>query len=384
MTRADLLVVGGGPAGSTLAALAASRGARVVVLEKETFPRDKVCGEFVSAEGCAVLDRLGLLPALRSAGAVPMTACLLADARGRFATADLPLLPEVGREALGISRQVMDAALLQLAAGRGAVVHERVSALAPIVDGGRVCGVTTRSGPYRAPLVVAADGRRSMLQRALHPRAGDPLRTTSRSWFGLKAHFPDTTGGLSGRIELFVFDGGYAGLGPIEGGRLNLALIATVRALRACGGSPDRLLRERMLANPLLADRLGGSAPCSAWKTVGPLRFGARRPTSHGVLFVGDAAGTIDPFSGEGMSHALAGAELALPYVLSGGLSREGERAWDRAWRKAFAPVTRRVRLVGRVFEHTRPASWAMSVLSSAAGGRALPRLVAATRTGAL
>jgi menaquinone-9 beta-reductase len=393
VTRADVLVLGGGPAGGALAAMAAAAGARVVVLERDRFPRDKVCGEFLSAEGCAVLDRLGLLDRIRGAGAVPIGSCLLADARGRSATAELPEIPRAGRTALGISRAVMDETILRHAAARGADVRERVIATAPIVEGGRIRGVIARpagarggSEPCRATLVVAADGRRSMLQRALHPRAGDPVTTTSRSWFGLKTHFPDRTGGLGGRIELFVFDGGYAGLGPIEGGRLNLALIATVRALRASGGSPDRLLRERMLANPLLAERLAGLAPSSPWKTVGPLRFGARRAASSGALFVGDAAGTIDPFSGEGMSHALAGAELALPFVLeavaSGGLADRAAGEWERAWRAAFVPVTRRVRLVGRVFEHVAPASWAMSLLSSGVGSRALPHLVASTRTG--
>jgi flavin-dependent dehydrogenase len=289
----------------------------------------------------------------------------------------------------------MDEAILRHAAGRGADVREGVAASAPILEDGRIRGVVSRTGDagrgteaYRASVVVAADGRRSMLQRALHPGRGDPLTTSARSWFGLKAHFPDRTGGLSGRIELFVFDGGYAGLGPIEGGRLNLALIATVRSLRACGGAPDRLLRERMFANPLLAERLAGLAPCSPWKTVGPLRFGARRAWSAGAIFLGDAAGTIDPFSGEGMSNALAGAELALPFVLgavaSGGLTETAGREWERAWRAAFVPVTRRVRLAGRIFEHSEPARLAMSLLSLGRGTRVLSRLVAGTRTGAI
>jgi flavin-dependent dehydrogenase len=388
--RTDLLVLGGGPAGAALATLAARDGAKVVVLERDRFPRDKVCGEFLSPEGCAVLARLGILDAIRNAGAAPMTSCLLADTAGRSATSDLPDIPGAGRAALGISRSVMDELLLRHAASAGADVREGVTAMEPIVDGGRVRGVAARSDaslePYHASIVVAADGRRSMLQRALHPREGDPRRTTSRSWFGLKAHFPDTTGGLGRRIELFVFDGGYAGLGPIEGERLNLALIVTVRALRACGGSPDRLLRERILMNPLLAERIGAVPRCSEWKSVGPLRFGARRPASTGALFMGDAAGTIDPFSGEGMSHALAAAELALPHVLqaiaAGGLTRESSGAYEQAWREAFVPVTRRARLVGRVFEHAAPASWAMSFFGLSVGARALPRLVASLRTG--
>jgi flavin-dependent dehydrogenase len=225
-----------------------------------------------------------------------------------------------------------------------------------------------------------------MLQRALHPRIGDPLTTTRKSWLGIKAHFPDRTRGLSRRIELYVFEGGYAGLGPVEGGRLDLALIARVDALRACGNSPQRLFEERMLRNPLLASRLQLDPPCSPWKTVGPLRFNVRVPASHGAIFLGDAAGTIDPFSGEGMSNALRGAELALPFVLeavaAGGLTPAAAHAWTSVWRGAFAPVTRRARLLGRIFQHPRPAFLALSLLRLPAGARWLPSLVAATRTG--
>lgn len=394
MTRPDLLVIGGGPAGAAIAALAADQGVRVLLLEKERFPRDKVCGEFVSAEGCAVLARMGLLDALVAKGAMPMDACLLADAKGRSVASPLPDLPRAGRTALGISRAVFDEALLNHAASRGLVVRDTTTATAPIVEDGRVAGINLHGAgengaeeSVRATIVIAADGRRSMLQRALIPGIGDPLTTSPRSWFGFKAHFPDRTGGLARRIELFVFAGGYAGLGPVEGGRLDLALIARVDALNACGGSPQRLFEERMLANPLLASRLHGEAPCSPWKTIGPLRFNVRRPASHGAIFLGDAAGTIDPFSGEGMSNALRGAELALPFVLDalqrGGLTDAASHAWSKCWRAAFAPVTRRARLFGRIFEHPRPAALAMSLLRLPHGARMLPSLVAATRTGA-
>lgn len=391
MRDAELLVVGAGPAGSALAALASARGVRVLAIDRDRFPRDKVCGEFVSPEGCAVLDRLGLLDALHASGATAMDSCLLADARGRSATAPLPEIPGAGRAAVGISRRVMDERLVRHAASCGVDIREGTTVVEPVVEDGLVRGVVVRnpSGAHerlQATLVVGADGRRSALQRALAPGAGDPLRTTASSWFGLQAHLPDATRGLGGRIELHVFDGGYAGLGPIEGGRLNLALIATVRALRACGGSPDRLMEERLLSNPLLAERVGGARPIAGWTTVGPLRFGARRTSSQGAIFVGDAAGTIDPFSGEGMSHALVGAERALPIVLdaldAGGWNGDAAALWDAAWRRSFGAATRRARWVGRLFERATPASWAMSVLLLPAGARALPRLVAATRTG--
>jgi menaquinone-9 beta-reductase len=394
LTRTELVVIGGGPAGAAIASLAAARGAKTLLIEKDRFPRDKVCGEFLSAEGCAVLARLGLLPALIEKGAMPMDGCLLADPKGRSVTAPLPDLPGAGRTAWGMSRAVLDEVLLNHAASCGVTVRERTTAIRPVLNNGRVTGVITRPAnrdggdeTVEAALVIAADGRRSMLQRALQPSLGDPLTTTPKSWFGFKAHFPDRTRGLGKRIELFVFEGGYAGLGPVEGSRLDLALIARVDALNACGNSPQRLFEERMLRNPLLKERLGNDSPCSAWKTIGPLRFNVRKAASHGAMFLGDAAGTIDPFSGEGMSNALHGAELALPFVLealaSGGLNEAAARAWTSGWRDAFVPVSRRARLIGRLFQHPRPASLAMGLLRLPQGARWLPSLVAATRTGA-
>ena len=91
MTRTDVLVIGGGPAGATISALAAKQGARSMLVEKERFPRDKVCGEFLSAEGCAVVSRLGLMPDLIARGAVPIDGCLLADGNGR--SVESPLRP---------------------------------------------------------------------------------------------------------------------------------------------------------------------------------------------------------------------------------------------------------------------------------------------------
>lgn len=387
MTRVwDVLVLGGGPAGSVTAALSASAGASTLLLERDAFPRDKVCGEFLSPEGVDVLRRLGVLDDLARPAPPAIEGCLLSDAKGREVASPLPELPEVGRRALGISRERMDHALLELARRRGASVRERCEAAEPIVEDGRVAGVRLRDRGeiVRARVVVAADGRRSIVQRALAPESGDPLRTTASSWYGFKVHLRGDVTLLEGRVELHLFRGGYAGLGPIEGGRLNLCFLATVATLRECGGEPSRIVEERILQNPKARSRLDGAAEAGPWKTIGPLRFGARRPSLAGALLVGDAAGTIDPFSGEGMTHALLGAERVTPFALeaarSGGLSATAARLWVRTWRRAFVPATRRVRLFGLLFERPAVGGLALAALARAP----LPwteRVVAATRT---
>lgn len=395
MTRTEVLVVGGGPAGASLAALAARAGARVVLLERDRFPREKVCGEFLSAEGCAVLGRLGVLDALRAAGGTSIDRFAVSAPSGRRVEGSLPDLPGIGRSALGISRALLDLSLFDLAARSGAEARDGVEAVAPIVEQGRVTGVRVRrfgSPPgseesLTAPIVVAGDGRRSTIQRALDPRGGDPIRSTPGSWFGLKRHLRMPADRLGGNVEIHLFDGGYAGLGAIEGGRANLCLLTTVRALRACGGSPDRLLEERILRNRAAAERLSGCESAGEWLAVGPLRFGPRKPVLAGALLVGDAAGSVDPFSGEGMSNALTGAELAVPIVLEaasrGSLDPVLARAWSQRWAGAFASGIRTVRRIGRLFERPRLGRLALGLASAPGGGRVLARIVVSTRTAA-
>lgn len=362
------------------------------MVDRDRFPRDKVCGEFVSAEGRILLERAGVLPSLLARGAVRIVGSTISALSGRSVEAPLPDLPEAGRDALGVSREVLDAALLDRARALGAEVREGCEAIAPVFETGRVAGVLVRDarreGPVedvRAAVVVAADGRRSMLVRALHPRLSDPQRTGPRSWFGLKAHLSAGPATPRDRVELHLFAGGYAGIGPVEDGRVNLCFMVRVDALRACGGSPDRVLSERIAANPSARRSLGNAERCSAWKSVGPLRFGPRRPAAAGALFVGDAAGTIDPFCGEGISNALRGAEIALPAVLDaaarGGLTPGAAAGYNRAWRAAFVAVTRRARAIGRLFGHPFLGGMAIALLSGIASPL-LPRLVAATRTG--
>jgi flavin-dependent dehydrogenase len=386
----DLLVVGGGPAGATLAALAADAGLQTLVVERARFPRDKVCGEFLSAEGCGVLRRLGVLDQLVISGAVWIDACRVTHPRGPALDLPLPLMRHGGRRALGLSRRLLDPMLLSRAAAAGARVLQPWKALAPVLEQGRVCGLLIRpvgdesTRELRAKLVVAADGRRSAVGRLLRSSRPKSSLHRPRDWFGLSAHFLSPAPCPHRRIELHLFDGGYAGLGPVENDRLNLGLIVTRRTLRECGGSPDRLVERHLMGNPFLRSTLGEARRDGDWKGVGPLRFSRRQATAAGALFVGDAAGTVDPFCGEGMANAMCGAELALPFVLdavrAGQLTDEMAGGYEKAWRSAFSPVGRRVRLLGGLLQRQRLARPVLQLLDGIGRGMA-PRLLAATRT---
>ena len=388
--RYDVVVSGCGLAGAALARLAAERGARVLVVERRALGAEKVCGEFLSADGCAVLERLGLLDELRRRGAPAVTGYEITDLVGRRLSGVLPRGPAGERPGIGISRGVLDGAVAESARGAGAELLERHEVLAPDVQGGRVAALWVRERGGRgeprrieAPLLVAADGRHSPLARLLHPELCESRLAGEHAWFGLAAHLAGDSGGLAGRVALHLFDGGYAGIVGIEGRRLNLGALVRVRALRECGGRPERVLRERILANPAARASCGDARVVGRFRAVGPLRWGARKPAAAGALFVGDAAGTIDPWSGHGMSHALRSAELALPWLLAaierGALVDDLARGFTEEWRRSFGDVRRRVRRLGLLFERPRLAGLAVGLLRGPAAAW-MPRLAASTR----
>ena len=382
---ADVVVIGGGPAGSALAAMAAEAGAEVTLVERKRFPRDKLCGGFVAATGCGVLQRLGVLERLTESGASPIRACRLTSRDGRVLDVPLPA------DALGVSRARLDLTLADRARARGADVVHGWEALEPVrTAAGEVEGVVVRevgrdeTRVLRAPVVVAADGRRSRFARLVHDCPGDPARTRPASRFALQAHLSGGTQRVDGRVDLHLIRGGYAGLAPIEGRRLNLCLLIRVRELRAVGGSPDRVLSELVRRNPAADAAIGGSRPAGRWRSVGPLRFGPRRAAGGGVLLVGDAAGTVDPFAGEGISHALVSAELALPWVLRaaehGRLDPDDARRYAEVWDRRFGAVTRRIRRLGRLLE--RPAIADRVLLALEYAGGSWPRRIIASTHG--
>jgi flavin-dependent dehydrogenase len=385
MNDADVLVVGGGPAGAALAALAAGRGARVTLVERKAFPRDKLCGEFVAGAGCHVLARLGVLRSLEAAGACTIGAVRLTTRAGR--AVDVPL--GSADTALGVSRKLLDLTLVERARAAGADVVHGWEAIEPLGRGrGPASGAVVRevgrdeTRVLSARVVVAADGRRSRFARLAGARGGDPARTHPRSRFALARHFTGAPERDAGRIELHLVRGGYAGLSAVENGRQNLCVLFRARDLRALGGSPDRVLADLVRANPAADRALAGARPDGRWRSVGPLRFGPRRAAGGGVLFVGDAAGTVDPFAGMGIAHALVSAELALPHVLAaaerGSLDRERAEAWSEAWSRRFVRPTRRLRRLGRLLE--RPAAAEAVLRALEAGGGLTGRIVAATQ----
>jgi flavin-dependent dehydrogenase len=303
----DAIVVGGGPAGATIATRLAEAGRDVVLLEREKGPHDKVCGEFLSQDAGFYLTALGVdLPAL---GAVPIHSVRLAD-RASLSAVRLPF------PAFGLSRRVLDEVLLNRAAAAGATVRR----------GARVVELEHRQGEsYRARLEdgTVLEAREAFLATGKHDLRGWKRPAGQQNdllafklYFRLAAFQARR---LAGHVELTLFDGGYAGLQPVEGDRANLCLLVRRGRFAALGHRWDNLLSEIRAGSPHLEARLRGAEPCWARPlALGAIPYGHVRREGAGPFRLGDQAAVIPSFSGDGMSIALHSAELAAQAYLAG------------------------------------------------------------------
>jgi menaquinone-9 beta-reductase len=328
----DVVVVGGGPAGSATALWLARAGVAVTLLERARYPRHKACAEYMSPGVVAELRRLGAGDQVeRAAGARLDGFTLYAEGgsfTGRFAGAPANGVP---RSAIGISRDRLDSILAETAAGEGVDLCTDVQVTDLIWRDGRVAGVRARSHgreqTLNARLVIGADGIRSVVAHrlgALEVRAG--MRRVA-----LVAHLGGIEG-LSGRGEMHVGTDGYCGVAPLGGGIANVALV--VRDASSIHGQPERFFNQRLATFPQLAPRVARASVVRPVMAIGPLSYRARRMSDAGVLLVGDAGGFYDPFTGQGVFRALVSgrmaAEVATEALLEGDTSAERLAEYDR------------------------------------------------------
>jgi geranylgeranyl reductase family protein len=338
MTHWDAVVVGAGPSGSATALLLARAGARVLLLDRARFPRDKPCSEYLSPETTRVLERLGggVLASVAAASHARLTGMKVvapsgAAMVGRFGE----------RFSYALPRTSFDTILRRAAEAAGAVVREGVKVDDLVYDGGAVGGVVAKE-TYRARVVVGADGLRSVVAR----RFGS-VRTSPPRRVAFTAHVADVAG-VTDLGEMHIGQTGYVGLGPIGDGVTTVALVVPVRTLKGRPRFFDAL--ERF---PGLAGRFDPRRLVRDVLATGPFAQWSRRAVAPGggALLVGDAADFFDPFTGQGIYSALRGAELAaaclIPALATEGspfrargvsapLSAQSLRPYARARRREF------------------------------------------------
>lgn len=351
----DTVIVGGGPAGASAAIHLAASGARVLLAERERFPREKLCGEFISPECLEHFARLGVLEAMKRGGARVSETIFYAPS-GRGVRVPSAWFGAQERDALGLSRAEMDARLLSRAREVGVTVIEEATLASLVVEDERVRGVRLHAGgevlEFRARVTLDATGRhRAVVRRAERElgREEDVRRDVRAPLVAFKAHLEGARG-AAGVCEIYFYPGGYGGLSQVEKNFSNLCFIARARDVRECASDPERVLREVLMKNRRAARTLAESRARTRWLGVSLEGFGRHEPAPfEGLLAVGDAAAFIDPFTGSGMLMALEGGELAARAV-SNWLAR-GRREFDeiaRDYRRAYASrFDARLRLCG-------------------------------------
>lgn len=345
MTQIPVIVVGAGPAGSVLASLLSQRGIETLLLDKATFPRGKICGDYLNPGTVRLLDQLDLLDLVRSAGARRLRGMTITSPSGTTFTAEFPVLTTTNGAppfALSISRTILDSLLLQWARSFGARCIERFRVTDLIWKNGYVCGVTGigPTGPktYQGQIVVGADGRDSVVARRLslnqpHPRLHR---------MALVAYYEGRST-LTDHGMISVGHRSYCILNPIGERLINASIVVNREILQNWKGHLDELFDDTLQAFPLALRALSGAGRREPVRFLGPLAFRARRTAKAGALLIGDAAGFYDPFTGEGVGRALSGAMLAAWVISStlsegeGGLTEARLEQFEHAQRKASA-----------------------------------------------
>jgi flavin-dependent dehydrogenase len=333
------LVIGGGLAGAAVATLLARRGESVTLLEKQAAPAHKVCGEFLSIEAQHYLAQLGVFP--EAHGAVPIRQMRLFAGK-RYAEATLPFI------GLSLTRQRLDAAVLDAARNAGAEVRMGTE-VAELLSGAEAA-VRLRDGTHlSAACAYLATGK--------HELRGWARATQRPSSLGFKMLWrlaPDKARALDETVELYLFDGGYAGLEPVEDGMVNLCLALTPATFQCAGKTWETLLAAWAHAAPPFAARLRGATPC--WPkplAVAGVPYGfVHRPTDAPSLFrLGDQMAVIPSFCGDGMAMALHSAFLAAQAT--------DATAYHAQASADFTPLMRRAMTLHRL-AHSPAGRWLM------------------------
>jgi geranylgeranyl reductase family protein len=308
----DVLVIGAGPAGSAAAAALAHAGRDVLLVEARSHPRPKACAEYASPRIAEELARLGLADDAWQVDALPVHGMRVI--RGHDAVE--MTYHDAGRQrpAWGLDRERFDAALAAHAVASGAHLLER-TALHDVhwrggqdAKGGRVTGAVLRTAGGRQTVrcrwLIGADGARSRTAQRLNVELG-ALGRPQR--LGLVAHYSGVAE-LADHGEMHVGRGYYIGLAPLAGGRLNVGMALPLDGDRQ---SAEERFGAAIASLPAVGERLRGSRRVTPIRGASPIAHRVRSPAGRGWMLVGDAAGFIDPFTGEGIYRALRSARAA-------------------------------------------------------------------------
>lgn len=335
----DVLVVGGGLGGLCATLHLSLKGLKVLLIEKNAYPKHKVCGEYISKEVLPYLNALGFDPFKH--GAKDISDFTLSTPGSRSVKTQLP----VG--GFSISRYCIDWELSKLAQQAGAEILQ--ANVTDIQFKNDQFEITTKDKTYSAPLAIGAFGKRSILDVKLD-RA---FIKQPSPFLGVKAHykgdFPENAVGLHN------FEGGYCGISKVETNNINVCYLADFKSFKQYKNIDD--FQEQVLSkNTFLREVLQNSTLAFEKPlTISQVSFERKNPVEDHMLMCGDSAGMIHPLAGNGMSMAIQAAQMASLLILkykSGEISTraELEKRYTKAWNNEFSARLRSGHIIARLF----------------------------------
>ena len=320
----DVIIVGGGLSGLTAAIHLSKSGLKVLIIEKQSFPRHKVCGEYLSQEVLPYLDWLGLDLFQKNPAIIKRVE--VSTIRGNLIKSKL----EQG--GIGISRFTLDTFMLEKAITNGCILmQDTVLSINQLELSARV--LTEKHGLIRARKVLAAYGKRSNLDISQNR----PFLRKDSSWLGIKAHYRGNF--PTDLVALHHFRGGYCGVSKVENSIINICYLTTYESFKKAKNI-DAFQTQVMSENPFLRKLFNSCEAIFQPISIGQVSFAGKNSTESDLLMLGDTAGLIHPFCGNGMAIAIHSAKLAAELVIEnlaeGNLNSELSRKYSRLWNREF------------------------------------------------
>lgn len=352
----DAIIIGGSLAGASCGIGLARQKKKVLILEKDDFPRDKVCGEFLSPGVWKILERLGAAREVARCGS-PMDRASIYFPSLSALHFDLPQDTPGFPKGWGISRKRLDAILLSKAKEAGC----------EILQGVKAERIEKKSGEFRLECLFAGTREKTVYSaKTIVNAAGNlsafakPAADSGGGFFGFKAHFKSETS--SAAVRLYLFSGGYIGLGSIEDGLTNLCGLCSRKVLSEAKGNPHLILARAARENKAFAGWFEGASQAASWLVCGPVKQGFKKYGPETGFPAGDAFCFLEPFMGQGMTLSMTGGLLAADFI-----GRGGPRIED-----TYSSALRKI--------YVRRLSWGRLVLLLMHGGRSTGMLLSLAR----
>ena len=312
MDNADVIVIGGGPAGCSAAIGLSRLGYNVVLCDQAKFPRDKVCGEFISPAADPILDRLGILSRIETLNPKRLKGVSISSFEGEEFSIDYPFQPGLAERptSLSVSRKELDSLLVEEAKRAGVEVSEQYKVTEFLFEDDCVIGIRGWDGnktsfSIHAPLVIDAGGRNALslkkFQLKEEPVGGVKIAMAAH-WEGAQT--------ADDYCYMHVSDPGYTGISNVGRDRANVVLVVDRDSMN--GENPDKFYLDTVMKNSQRYKILRNAKCLESVRTVESLAFSVKSLPCGGLLMVGDAMGFIDPFTGEGIYLSLRSSEIAV------------------------------------------------------------------------